>query len=438
MSKNKAENTEASSVEMDLDNFVLEQITASGVNIITPSPKIINQKPKETDLDFLNKNKNTSGEEEEEEETPEEKAARLEAERLAGETEEEEEEEEEEEGEKSTLEEALEEVINPEQNGGKGGRPVLSKDLLIDVVGQLAQDGTLALFDDGKELKDYTKEDLTDLIRVNLEEREKKLEDEIPVRFFDSLPPKLQYAAKYVADGGTDLDGLFSDLLKQERLENINIDTEIGQKAVVRQHLEMTQFGTAEEIEEEIAGLADRKELAKKAAQFKPKLEARNQEILDRKIKNQEKLRQQHQEAVDNYVSNVYETLKTGELNGIKMDKKVQAALYAGLVRADYKSHTGQPVNQLGHLLEQYQVIKPNHALIAEVLWHLSDPDGFKAKLKETGEKEATKKTVRALKTEQHNRSTGNSNGENENGEQKRNQTQRTISRPAPAKFARQ
>ena len=78
--------------------------------------------------------------------------------------------------------------------------------------------------------------------------------------------------------------------------------------------------------------------------------------------------------------------------------------LYTGLVQPGYPSISGKPTNLLGHLLEKYQWVEPNHELIAEALWLLADPDGFKNKVKSQGTRVATEQTVRSLKTEEARR----------------------------------
>ena len=75
--------------------------------------------------------------------------------------------------------------------------------------------------------------------------------------------------------------------------------------------------------------------------------------------------------------------------------------LYNGLVQPNYPSISGKPTNMLGHLLEKYQYVEPRHDLIAEALWLLADPEGYKSKIKDQGKVAATEKTVRQLKTEQ-------------------------------------
>lgn len=404
------ETTEVSQVEINLDELVQEHVSANAANVIIPAAPILKKPVEEDHLAFLEgKNahniKVDGAEEEEEEETAE-----------------------------TIIEEAVTETLT-EEKVDKGGRPALTKDLAVDVINSLVEDGEFMLFDDGKDLSQYTKQDLIELIKVNMEEKQKSYEKEIPLQFFDSLPEKLQYAAKYVADGGKDLESMFKVLLQQERIENLDPESEAGQRAIATQYLELTDFGTPEQIQEEVTGWLDRGELPKKAAQFQPKLEARNKETIEREVKKQEAMRKQQEAASEAYVANVYETLKDGELEGLKLDKKTQALLYTGLVQANYKSYTGQPTNLLGHLLEKYQVIEPNHALVSQALWLLSDPEGFKAKIRAGGEKAAVEKTVRALKTEQSTRTTQGP-GVEENNEQKK--VVRTISRPTgPAKFKR-
>ena len=82
--------------------------------------------------------------------------------------------------------------------------------------------------------------------------------------------------------------------------------------------------------------------------------------------------------------------------------------LYSGLVQSNYPSINGKQTNLLGHLLEKYQWVEPNHGLIAEALWLLADPDGYKTNVKGMGSKEEQAKTLRTLKTEQSSRTTVN------------------------------
>ena len=66
-------------------------------------------------------------------------------------------------------------------------------------------------------------------------------------------------------------------------------------------------------------------------------------------------------------------------MNGLELDNRTQNMLYAGLVQSNYPSISGRQTNMLGHLLEKnISGVEPNHSLIAETLWLLADPDGYK------------------------------------------------------------
>jgi hypothetical protein len=125
------------------------------------------------------------------------------------------------------------------------------------------------------------------------------------------------------------------------------------------------------------------------------------EQIVHAQLAQQEQRRQQQEAAAEAYIQNVFEALRPGEINGLKLDKKTQAQLYSGLVQPQYPSVSGRPTNLLGHLLEKYQYVEPNYGLIAEALWLLSDPDSYRNELKKQGGSAMVEKTVRQLKTEQ-------------------------------------
>ena len=102
-------------------------------------------------------------------------------------------------------------------------------------------------------------------MEANFAEIENKVRQETPVEFFESLPEELQYAAKYVADGGQDLKGLFAALAQVEQVREMNPADEYDQEMIVRQYLQATNFGNSDEIEEEITTWRDLGVLEKKS-----------------------------------------------------------------------------------------------------------------------------------------------------------------------------
>ena len=321
----------------------------------------------------------------------------------------------------------LDGLISQEEDAGNKGRPKVDKSGLYDLAQKMIEEGELIPFDDDKSLEDYTTKDFRELFEANFKEREAKIKENTPKEFFSALPEELQYAAKYVADGGTDLKGLFRTLAQVEEMRQLDPADEYDQAEIARQYLYATNFGTSEEIETEITDWSDLGKLEQKANQFKPKLDRMQEEIIARQLAEQEDRKEQQSEAARAYTDNVYNTLVSGELDGVKLDKKVQNMLYSGLVQPNYPSISGKPTNMLGHLLEKYQFVEPRHDLIAEALWLLADPAGYKAKIKEQGGRQATEKVVRQLKTEEARKSSNSIISEPESRTSK--PSQKTLSR---------
>jgi hypothetical protein len=295
----------------------------------------------------------------------------------------------------------------------KTGRPRTDKSGLVEFLKKRIESKEMFAFDDyddsKQSLDDYlaglSEKDVDDLWQANITNLKDEVASQTPQEFFKSLPEELQYAAKYVADGGQDLKGLFQVLAQVEATRELDPSVQGDQEYIVRQYLQTTNFGTQDEILEEIQTWKDLGVLEKKAKQFKPKLDQMHEQVVQTQIQEQEQRRMQQEQAAQAYVQNVFEVLRPGELNGLKLDKKTQAHLYTGLTQPQYPSISGRPTNLLGHLLERYQYVEPNYSLIAEALWLLSDPESYRTELKKQGKNAAVENTVRQLKTEQSRKS---------------------------------
>ena len=123
---------------------------------------------------------------------------------------------------------------------------------MADVFKKMIEDDQIIPFDDDKDLEDYSAKDWKELIQANMDERANKVRRETPKQFFDSLPQELQIAAKYVADGGQDLKGLFATLSQVEQTRSLDMSSEKGQEHIIREYLTATGYGTVEEVNEEI------------------------------------------------------------------------------------------------------------------------------------------------------------------------------------------
>jgi len=322
--------------------------------------------------------------------------------------------------------------LEDEDEKNKGGRPTVA----VGALKSLFDNKVLLPFEDDKKLEDYTQADIEELIKANLAQQKADLQQELPNQFFGSMPTEMQQAYQYIANGGQDLKGLFQAMSSSQEIRQVNVEDEPGQVYAVRSYLQATQYGTPDEIEDEIRSLQDRGDLEKKAKQFKPKLDAMSQNMVNQKLAQQEQETVKRQQQSQNYMDNVYTVLEGGELSGIKLDNRVQNMLYAGLVQPNYPSANGKQTNQLGHLLEKYQWIEPRHDLIAEALWLLADPDGYRGEIRKQGSTAQVEDTVRKLKTEQQLSKTGGSvqDDPEDNGQRQR---QSGVKRPTKNFFAR-
>ncbi len=274
---------------------------------------------------------------------------------------------------------------------------------LIGALQKLIEEDVLLPFDEEKALEEYSAEDLTELLKANIEhQRKEALESEVG-EFFAALPKELQYAAKYVADGGTDMKGLFKALAATEEIKTVDTSTPSGMETVIREYYRAIDWGTDEEIAEEVEKLreAGEKEMEKIANKFKPKLEKMHEEVTKQHIQRQERASALAAQEMEQYLDNAHEAIKSGKLGTVQLDKKTQSSLWAGLTQPTHQTRRGATTNELGHLLEKYQYTEPNFALMYKVLWLLKDEKGFEENLKKSGKTEGASETARVLKTEQ-------------------------------------
>jgi hypothetical protein len=384
--------TSVQQVDLDIDSWLGAPgadnvITATSEQTEEAKPNIFSSKKQ--DLSFLDKQDSEETSDEETKEKAKEVFKEL---------------------DKEFLDQAEEEEITK----SKGGRPKTEKSRLVEFLKKRIDSKEMFAFDDYDESKQSLDEylgtlgekDIEELWQANVDNMKSEVAAKTPKEFFEALPDELQYAAKYVMDGGQDLRGLFQALAQVEQVRALDPKDENDQEGIVRSYLQATNFGNEEEIEEELTTWKDLGVLEKKAKQFKPKLDSMQEEIVQSQIVEQEARKQQQEQAAEAYMQNVFEALRPAEINGLKLDKKTQAQLYSGLVQPQYPSISGRPTNLLGHLLEKYQFVEPNYPLIAEALWLLSNPDEYRQTLTKQGKNQAVEQTVRQLKTEQSRKNT--------------------------------
>jgi hypothetical protein len=128
-----------------------------------------------------------------------------------------------------TLDDESDEDVEKKKRGRK------SINGISDVFSKLIKDDKIVPFDDEKSLDDYSAKDWEELIEANLEEKANQVRRETPKQFFASLPEELQIAARYVADGGTDIKGLFNTLGSVEETKQLSLKSESDQEKIIKE-----------------------------------------------------------------------------------------------------------------------------------------------------------------------------------------------------------
>ena len=322
----------------------------------------------------------------------------------------------------------------------KGGRPKLTKDAMIEAATRLIDKGVLQPFDDGKALADYTVDDFEELIQANIDSQTSEVAQNAPVQLFQQLPEEVQAVIHYALNGGQDIKSVFSQLAKAQETFDLDVSNEQDQESIARQYLNLSGFGSVEEIEDEINVLKDRGDLAKYAERYKPKLDARQAEVIEKRLKDQQAAQARKMDMEKKYHDVVYNTLNSNNLNGIPLNNKVQTMLYYGLTDATkYQDSKGNPTNALGYLLEQHQFgEKANPSLVAEALWLLADPVNYRNSVKQLGANVANANTVRQLRTEEASRNASSTGIGEQNANPSRVSTKREpIKRQGRSLFSR-
>lgn len=305
----------------------------------------------------------------------------------------------EEEGEEGKEKEVLsEEELNSFTHEEEGPK----KEVLVSSgIKALVDAGELLLLDEDKTLEEYTEEDIADLLRSNIHNIKESMYKTLPEEMFNGFPEELKQAYNYYANGGTDMKSMFHALAASQEIRDLDPTTEQGQIDIARSFLKATNFGTDDEIENEILLYQDRGDLKVKANQFKPKLDKMGEQIAAQKVREQEARRQKQLQAAQRYQNDVYETIKIAKLGEIELNPDVQNQLYNGLTVQNYPSISGKQTNRFGYLIEKYQFVEPRHDLIAEALWLLEDPEKYREAIKRGAVNQTNEKTFRELKSQQ-------------------------------------
>ena len=263
-------------------------------------------------------------------------------------------------------------------------------------------------YDEEKEtLKEYLerlpKKDLHSLVESNYKNREDNLKDTYKQEVYDALPGHLKTAVKALISRDVNPREVYAALGRVEQTTALDPTQEADQLAIAHNYLQTTQFGTIQEIEEQLTEWKEQGKLEQKAKQFKPKLDRLQEEQLNAYAAQAEKAQAEREEATKWYHGNIVDTLKVGDLgNGIKLNQKDKEALYNHMVINMRPSQlNGELQDTLMQKIEEYKYTKPDFKALARMTLFATDMDAYDAMMKKQGANEATGNIVKELKTNQ-------------------------------------
>lgn len=290
------------------------------------------------------------------------------------------------------------------------GRPATSKEIAKEYLKTKIESGdffTWSDYDENKQsLEDYIEKmnhkEVMELLDKNIEKKKNIGYEEAPKQLRDALPPKLQYAIDYLAQGGSDLEDLLGTVLKSVQIEKLDPENEEHMPEIARQYLQSTNFGNSQMINEQVQEWTENGKLAAKVKQFKPILDQIGEQQIQYKIQQEAEENQKRQELAQMYVNNIGETLSKFEIGGLKIAKKTANDLYYQLTQPVYQDRYGNPTNIIGHTLDTIQYVQPDYDFLSELAWHMLDREGYNKAQAQKGANGKTLEIVKELKDAQY------------------------------------
>jgi len=262
------------------------------------------------------------------------------------------------------------------------------------ILSKLVKDGALFAFEGEKALEEYDEKETEDLILANIEDARNQGREEA----FADLPEEVTYMIEYVKNGGTDITGTLSMLGQVREQRELDINNPEHHELIVRNYMILKDEEDTV-IENDIAALKDRKgAMEAKAKLVKPLLDKFMKEEADNHLKAQQEHARKVIESREKFTTAVKGAVEKNELNGIKLEPKTKLSLVDGLVAMNHQSVNGRPTNLMGKLLEEYTSTKPNLPLVMEALYLLSNPEEYRAKIRQAGANTEAEKVRTLLK----------------------------------------
>lgn len=303
-------------------------------------------------------------------------------------------------------------IISSATDTKKDDTPLMDDDSLdtktLSHVNRLIEEGLLLPFEDS-EIKTYS--DLKELLTLNESNKIGSLNQDVFQEQLSQLPPQFQSIMKYGLNGGQDIQSLMQDWADAERTINVDISTPEGQEQIVSEYLAMTNYGSVEQIKEDVQTWKDLGKLSARAETYKPILDEMQMQRILQKESEAEKINQQ-QENFNNYfinsIGNILDTDKTSI--GLEIPLGLKQSLYNESMPKYTSQITGRPLDALEAIIEESKYGQnANPAFYTELMLHAAYPDEYKRMLLSQVKAEVAQEGKK-LKTQQVQNDMGKSN----------------------------
>ena len=241
---------------------------------------------------------------------------------------------------------------------------------------KLVDEGVISVYEDKEDIEEYTHDELVKLIKDNIEEVNKKAQEQAILSLLDTLPEEVQYVIEYALRDGKDFKKVFKLLAEYD--ETKDITSALDDEDVLMLYYKETKGMDEEEIESLIESYKRKGIFNSKVSQARKELTEIRKSKIQEEIKKQEVEAEERRKGFEQFKNNLISSIEKSNLFKTDKTKKLKDEFVSSLLEIKYDSISGQKTNKFNHLLEKYLYVEPNYDLIAEVYWLMSDPQSYK------------------------------------------------------------
>jgi hypothetical protein len=261
---------------------------------------------------------------------------------------------------------------------------------------------------EGREDFEWTEENFAQLEIDQRKFQKEQMVEEI----LNSFGPTGREIAQYTQNGGNP-DDLIDIFKEQQRVENLTVDTEEAQKAVVLKYETEFLGKKPERVKKYIDSLIADKELKDVATEAKEAMEASLTEQATTLQAEQEavvKERQQKQKAEINRFSNEASAIINGDKTIAASEKSL---LLKVLTKFDKRLPNGTPVNEFYNRFAEFKKDLPNYIKLVRFVM---DPEKFTKGLKNEGKTAAVEQSFKLARSSQKSKKVKSTDSLNNKG----------------------